>query len=133
MAFQKFDEFVPGSNFVAWVGQFVRYVALNERRRIQRERKHAIRLPDGVDPEAMPENATTTALNPALARALGSLDETARSCLLMRTVTGMSYKEIAAALSIPEGTAMSHVFRSRAELRTSLGSAETLRKAGSST
>ena len=53
-------------------------------------------------------------------RALQQLDETPRSCLLMRTVLDMSYRQIAEALGIPENTAMSHVHRSRQRMRESL-------------
>jgi RNA polymerase sigma-70 factor (ECF subfamily) len=46
-------------------------------------------------------------------RALGALEETPRACLLLRVINELSYKEIGRALDIPEGTAMSHVFRAR--------------------
>ena len=49
--------------------------------------------------------------------ALRTLDETVRCCLLMRTLRDMPYREISLALDIPEGTAMSHVYRARARLR----------------
>jgi len=52
--------------------------------------------------------------------ALSILSDTARSCLLMRSVLDLSYREIAAALEIPPGTAMSHVHRAREALRTHL-------------
>jgi len=49
--------------------------------------------------------------------ALETLPETARQCLLMRTLFDAPYSEIAARLDIPEGTAMSHVHRARRTLR----------------
>ena len=52
--------------------------------------------------------------------ALGHLSEVARACLLLRTVEGLDYGEIGRALGIPEGTAMSHVHRSRMRLRAEL-------------
>jgi RNA polymerase sigma factor (sigma-70 family) len=52
--------------------------------------------------------------------ALGSLPEIARQCLLMRTLFGAPYSEIAARFEIPEGTAMSHVHRARRSMRTRL-------------
>ena len=57
--------------------------------------------------------------------ALGGLEETARACLLMKTVMELDYKHISRVLGIAEGTAMSHVHRARARMRASL-SAEGL-------
>ena len=45
-----------------------------------------------------------------------------RAALLLRTVLGLGYREIAGALEIPEGTAMSHVHRAREALRRRLES-----------
>ena len=55
-----------------------------------------------------------------LLRALSMLEETARTCLLLRTLSDMPYREISQILEIPEGTAMSHVHRSRQVLRAAL-------------
>jgi RNA polymerase sigma-70 factor (ECF subfamily) len=55
-----------------------------------------------------------------LAAALQELSDEARSCLLLRIVEQLSYAEISALLNIPEGTAMSHVHRSKAALRKRL-------------
>jgi RNA polymerase sigma-70 factor (ECF subfamily) len=57
-----------------------------------------------------------------------SLDEIPRTCLVLRVVHGLAYSEISSALDIPEGTAMSHVHRSRLALRERLrGREEELR------
>ena len=53
-------------------------------------------------------------------RALAALAETARAALLLRTVLELDYATIARLLDIPEGTAMSHVHRSREALRRAL-------------
>ena len=45
------------------------------------------------------------------------LEETARTCLLLRTLRDMPYREISLLLDIPEGTAMSHVHRARQAMR----------------
>jgi RNA polymerase sigma-70 factor (ECF subfamily) len=57
--------------------------------------------------------------------ALRDLAETARACLLMKTVMELDYKHIARVLGIAEGTAMSHVHRARSRMRAAL-SAEGL-------
>ena len=51
---------------------------------------------------------------------LNTLEETARACLLLRTLLDMPYREISLALDIPQGTAMSHVYRARRQLRERL-------------
>jgi RNA polymerase sigma-70 factor (ECF subfamily) len=51
---------------------------------------------------------------------LGDVGEVARACLLLRTLEGLEYAEISRLLEIPEGTAMSHVHRTRRYLRDRL-------------
>jgi RNA polymerase sigma-70 factor (ECF subfamily) len=129
VALKKLDEFDASTSFQAWAGQIVRYVALNERRR-------RIRAGGHEDPSVPGESAGHTRqgdspdadLRGKLSEAVGTLDDTARACLLMRTVMDMSYRDIAATLGIPEGTAMSHVHRSRQSLRTMLAPAWEGRK-----
>ncbi|MBY0311580.1 MAG: RNA polymerase sigma factor [Phycisphaerales bacterium] len=120
IALGKLNEFNLGTSFVAWMGQIVRFTALNERRRQVRSRSVA------TDPSVMGESVAERSVGFAIAGehasgdvadALSGLDDVARACLLMRTVVDMSYKQIAEALDIPEGTAMSHVHRSRQQLR----------------
>lgn len=133
IALPKLDQFDRATSFPAWVGQIVRFVALNELRRRQRQRQ------SGADPEILGAAAAPdaqgrvrsldiagrlvpdqTVFDDRVAKALGQLDEVARSCLLLRTVREMPYNEIAAVLGIPEGTAMSHVHRARAAMRLAL-------------
>ncbi len=136
IALRKLDGFDPATSFAAWMGQIVRYVALNSARR----RAGSRTLP--VDPAAFDHagasarprpmsrlSATGASVSGAgelsaaqadfddrVIAALRSLDETARACLLMRALVDLPYREIALALSIPEGTAMSHVHRARQAL-----------------
>src|SRR5690606_15111342 len=53
-------------------------------------------------------------------RALKAVGEIPRACLLLRVIEGLEYAEIARLLEIPEGTAMSHVHRTRQLLRERL-------------
>jgi RNA polymerase sigma-70 factor, ECF subfamily len=117
---RKLSEFDPATSFTAWMGGIVRNVARNDARK--RARRHTAPAdPATLDRSAAPEApATGGGFDDRLLRALGMLEETARMCLLLRTVSNMQYKEIAAVLGIPEGTAMSHVHRSRQTLRGAL-------------
>jgi RNA polymerase sigma-70 factor, ECF subfamily len=121
VAMSKLADFDSSTNFVAWMGQIVRYVALNEAR--SRQRRRAVRAGDaeelGVSRPAG-VNLADQALDEHVASGLMSLEESARTCLVLRVVHGMSYSEISQALNIPEGTAMSHVHRSRLALRERL-------------
>jgi RNA polymerase sigma-70 factor (ECF subfamily) len=134
IALGKLQEFDPGSNFEAWMGQIVRYAALNERRRgfkhasadIEPQAAHpgvSNDAPDPIDAHGA-IRPHQTSFDDDVLQALNALTETARTCLLLRTVLELSYKEIAEVLGIPEGTAMSHVHRSRKSMR------ETLRARG---
>jgi RNA polymerase sigma-70 factor (ECF subfamily) len=140
-ALGKLHEFEPNTNFTAWMAKIVRFIALNQSRRGRRQ-------PASLDPAAMddtlpgrggggaaaPGSAAAAGLvdrlgrlNPdrspfddRLMRALGSVGEVARACLLLRTIEGLNYDEISQVLEIPPGTAMSHVHRTRMLLRERL-------------
>lgn len=117
----KIGDFVPGTSFSAWMTQIVRNVGRNQGRKIQRRATHE------MDPQVIDQavaGRAKTGDSPfgegQLIDALDSLDDVARTCLVLRTVRDMSYHEIARVLEIPEGTAMSHVHCSRAALRLRL-------------
>lgn len=127
VAMGKLAEFDRGTSFAAWMGQIVRFVALNEGRKRQRQR--AVSLEHHGDDQHSGQSgregklASAIGFDERVSRALESLDDTARSCLLLRTVQDLPYSEIAVALGIPEGTAMSHVHRARQHLRERLSEA----------
>lgn len=134
VALGKLSQFDPASNFAAWMGQIVRFVALNQARK--RTRAPA----SSVDPHSIEVTAVSTStdhdsspltgqgqlsdvaesFDERLLSALQGLDETPRACLLMRILMDMPYREISLSLNIPEGTAMSHVHRARISLRERL-------------
>lgn len=136
IALTKLDEFDPQTSFVAWMGQIVRFTALNAGRRRQRRANSHTSSEGALDSAAtMPEQSTDlrqdvtgrgslsrdqTLFDDRLSNALGRLSETARACLLLRVVQDLSYRDIALALSIPEGTAMSHVHRAQKTLREAM-------------
>lgn len=144
---EKWSQFTPGTSFSAWMGQMVRFVALNHIRREKRRRTSA------VDPATMDATeassstdwqASTTDTKYAahlsleqhdfddeVMRALEDVGEVPRACLLLRSLDDLSYAEIAVLLEIPEGTAMSHVHRTRQLLRARL--AQTGRLGASAT
>jgi RNA polymerase sigma-70 factor (ECF subfamily) len=128
---QKINEFRPETNFAAWMGGIVRNLARNH------ARKGARRHTGATDPadldhsragrptaEQPPQFGRDGKLSPSqsafddhVLHALDVLEETPRLCLLLRSLHQLPYRDIAALLSIPEGTAMSHVHRARATMR----------------
>ncbi len=124
IALGKLDQYRAGTNFTAWTGQIVRNVALNRARRERRHRPltiELVRLDEGAGVgggAALPKERIE--FDERVVRALGSVGDVARACLLLRTLEGMEYSQISQVLGIPEGTAMSHVHRTRAYLRERL-------------
>lgn len=126
VALGKLERFDPATSFLAWMGQIVRYTALNHGRKRMRTRTHTI---DDASPRAADAcldrgvagsgelDADQSAFDDRVVTALSTLDPTARACLLLRTIIDLPYRDISLALDIPEGTAMSHVHRSRRALR----------------
>lgn len=132
IAMTKLLQFDAGTSFTAWMGCIVRNVGLNHARR----RRQAAAA---IDPHALEAVVAQDQRGPAaplsgtgelddarecfddrVLAGLNTLDETARACLLLRTLLDMPYREISLALDIPQGTAMSHVHRARHQLRERL-------------
>jgi len=143
IALQKLDSFRPGSNFRAWMGEIVRNVALNHRRGERRLSKrmgarvdaheHGIATksdrPEGTGLTMGALDGLREQLDDHLAHALLALDPIVRTCVLLRCVEGLSYREISLLMAIPEGTAMSNVFRGRGTLASSLNRADASKSA----
>jgi RNA polymerase sigma-70 factor (ECF subfamily) len=133
LALGKIEQFKPGTNFRAWMAQMVRFVALNHARKRQSHRAATLEGGgEGVVPSVGPKTAPLQLgshgelpadqewFDDQMTTALNSVSETARACLLLRTIERMEYSEISRLLEIPEGTAMSHVHRTRHYLRERL-------------
>lgn len=126
----KLDQFDPETSFQAWMGQIVRFSALNMARRKQRRKASSDPL-EFVEADAHSSHlqppATISgkgqlgedveAFDDQTRSALLRLDSDARACLLLRTLQELSYREIGQALDMAEGTAMSHVHRARKRMR----------------
>jgi len=126
IALGKLDQFDRSTNFAAWAGQVVRFTALNAARKCQRDRmlvaaaREAVGEVSGGRSCSAPTLVGDEAFDDDVRAALNKLDGTARECLLMKTTLDMAYADIARILSIPEGTAMSHVHRARKAMRDRL-------------
>jgi len=119
-ALQSFHRFQPGTNCRAWLATILHHVRSNRRR--ARNRAPFVDDPDDrigqtvafVPPVA--EELTDEEILAALAR----LPLPFQEVIVLCDVQELSYKEIAAVLSIPVGTVMSRLHRGRALLRSEL-------------
>lgn len=141
IGFTKLGAFDPATSFAAWMGEIVRNVARNHARKHDRRRTSATdpAVIDAARPAAPPADPPSpldafaqmaegaAEFDDQLLGALRAIEETPRTCLLLRTLEDMPYRDIARVLDIPEGTAMSHVHRTRAALRKLLSQPQTPR------
>jgi RNA polymerase sigma-70 factor (ECF subfamily) len=127
-AYRFFDKYERGTNFKAWIFKILKNAFINRYRKAQTEpatvdfgaiEEGLETLVDGVSPgtQAAPSDPESILMQGAVDGEIeGALDELPpeyRMVLLMAVVEEMSYKEIAAALSIPIGTVMSRLHRAR--------------------
>lgn len=136
IALGKWEQFTPGTSFTAWMGQVVRHVARNTARKEKRRKAASLSGENAIEVEDKTSNhdrrgAPLVGASGELSRdqeyfddrvmkALEEVGETARACLLLRTIEGLEYSEISKIVNIPTGTAMSHVHRTRQFLRSKL-------------
>lgn len=135
---RRLESYEAGTDFAAWMGQVVRFTALNARKSAGNRKMQAV---DGHVLEQTVSESPGTASDPvslagvlaedqdafddSVTEAVESLEPERRACLLLRVVHNLSYTDIAAQLGVPEGTAMSHVHRAKATLRRSLSVEDT--------
>jgi RNA polymerase sigma-70 factor (ECF subfamily) len=130
-ALRGFSSFQPGTNFRAWMYRILRNTFLTSRTGLQATRTVPFEDEDGgevaVSDSGTPEAILIERSNQQLVQdAIAELPVKAREILLLCEVEEMSYQEIAETLSIPIGTVMSRLSRSRKALREIL--AQKLKK-----
>jgi len=130
-AWRDFPRYRERSRFGAWILTYLIHTIRNRNRRLDRALE--VPLPEELEaPETLLSNeaayesflrapeSVLESLEKHLADAIRKLPAAERAVLLLRAVGELSYREIAEALRLPEGTAMSHLFRARKHLRISL-------------
>lgn len=125
--------------FSAWMGQIVRYVALNQYRKDRFRKTVSLSEDRETDGRSAASRAGMGALkltregqlpddqqafDDQVLEALQEIGDVARACLLLRSIESLEYQQIARLLDIPPGTAMSHVHRARQVLRRRLAERE---------
>ena len=119
-AFVHFERFDPERPLLPWLIAIARRLCLD----LLRRRKVMARtetMPVTDPPAPGPEG--TALLREQLSRldrALADLDEGPREAIVLFHIEEMSYRDIAAALEVPMGTAMTWLHRGRAQLKRAL-------------
>ncbi len=115
--FRKIGQFSGQSQFGTWIYRVAVNEALQHLRRSQRSRERTL---EQEPTDRSPDSYQNVDDKELLEHALGLLDPELRSAFLLREVEGLSYREIADALEIPEGTVGSRLNRARRELKQHL-------------
>jgi RNA polymerase sigma-70 factor (ECF subfamily) len=128
-AYENRDQFVPGTNFRAWMFK----ILVNKCFAANREVKRGFEVLDDDYPAQAPAGTSIPygemLRNPdafleqcgdEVYQAFRALSTAQRSCILLKDVEQFSYQEIAEILDIPAGTVMTHLSRGRTTLRQRL-------------
>jgi len=114
------ETYQPGS-MEGWLSRIVTNVFLDE---VRRKRRRPIEVmpedPERLLPSAPSADEATDRLSDEVQAALRRLPEEFRTAVVLCDVVGLSYEEIADAISVPVGTVRSRIHRGRRLLRTAL-------------
>jgi len=126
-AWRAFDTFLDGRSFKPWLFSIVRNLSLNliEKKKSLREvsldeamEESGYDIPDtGDDPLVALERKE---VRDAVWRAVMGLKKEFREIIVLKHFQDMSYREIAEAVGVPEGTVMSRLYYARLELKKKL-------------
>lgn len=122
-AYRHLATFDGRASFVTWARRIATNCALS--RLEQRKRDRSGELPDadalGSIETSFADELARDEERAIVRRAIDELPPAQRAAVLLRDVEGLSYEEIAAALSIPKGTVMSRIYYGRETLKEKLG------------
>jgi RNA polymerase sigma-70 factor (ECF subfamily) len=114
------ETYQPGS-MEAWLSRIVTNVFLDEVRRRRRRPVEALpEDPERLLPTSPGADEATEKLPDDVQAALRRLPEDFRTAVVLCDVVGLTYEEIAEALSVPVGTVRSRIHRGRRLLRAAL-------------
>jgi len=131
-AHRHLDKFEGQASFYTWLYRIVMNLAIDHLR------KHKRHKPVDFTDQALDESVSEDALLPKIiggnpgralldkeirgriGEALGGLSENHRSVLVMRELEGLSYEEMATAMSCSKGTIMSRLFHARKNMQRQL-------------
>jgi RNA polymerase sigma-70 factor (ECF subfamily) len=106
-----------GSQMKAWAYAIMTNISRN---RYRAEKRHPSENIDACENEMVTEPASDTLENKRLHDALAQLNPDLRAVLMLVTVEGYTYQEVANLMNIPLGTVMSRLSRARETVRIHL-------------
>jgi len=115
-AFRKIEQFQGQSKFKTWLYRLAVNESLQHLRKNKRKQQALNHDPIDNRPSPMRHREAKDALDAALER----LEPLLRSIFMLKESLGLSYREIAEATEIPEGTVGSRLNRARRQLREHL-------------
>jgi len=124
-AIERWDQWQPGTNLASWLFRILQTTWLDDYRTRQRQQTEAdsdaLEALVGEDGRQVVEARSDAR---AVRRMIAELPEEQRVVLMMITVDGLSYKEVAEVLGVPMGTVMSRLARARGKLADAIGGGE---------
>lgn len=129
-AYENRHKYTPGTNFRAWMFRILQNKCFVANREIGRRMEPLESIE--YTSAAVAKNTerwdvlkepmkVLDACGDEVYRAFEQLSPAQRSCIMLKGVEHMTYREIAEALDIPVGTVMTHLSRGRAKMRRLLG------------
>ena len=131
-AFQNLKSFRLESSFYTWLYRIAMNTAIDHLRRQKQRAAEAYDegiatkevggvMSTGAHNDSPGRSLERKRLHEKLLAALETLPEDQRQAIVLREIDGLSYREIAEILDIPEGTVMSRLFYARKKLQGALG------------
>jgi len=129
-AYRNLSRFRFGSSFYTWLCRIAMNVSIDHLRRMKKRRTE--QFDEGIasrdagvislahhraDPDRTLERKR---LRERIFSAIDTLPDDQRQVIILREIDGLSYKEIAAVMEIPEGTVMSRLYYARKKLQAAL-------------
>ncbi len=130
-AHKYLDKFEGNSSFYTWLYRIVMNLAidhLRKHRRVKPVELDESKVEDGADDALIPRlfggspgrALLDKEIRARIDQALGELSENHRSVLVMRELEGLSYEDMAQAMSCSKGTIMSRLFHARKNMQRRL-------------
>lgn len=116
-AFSRLDQFDGHSEFTTWLYRLTVNEALQYLRKRKRWNQTTLDHEDYEPADESPPIGAADEQREILEQALSRLDPELRSVFLLKESEGLSYRDIASVIGIPEGTVGSRLNRARSELQ----------------
>jgi RNA polymerase sigma-70 factor (ECF subfamily) len=133
--FENLNRYDGGFPLIAWIVSLSRNLCIDRYRRRKREKSFRFVSDDAVAPllrsaDDPAADALQKERTKILFSALAEIPEDLAEILVLRDLEGLAYNEIGRALSLPEGTVKSRLFRARAEVARHIRERHTGRGSG---